>query len=986
MSFSNNFISNVETIFSFFSSKVIKKSLEDYCYLNTALSEENFLNDDGSLSTVFKIYGSKEVIGDDQIDLIKTGLSDALQSSFNNEGHKLQFVFIRDDDRTEEMLDYIVTPYKKASIALGFDFDDIYDGKKEKLKTLCSYESAYLVATTDKKVSPESVDLEEENIKEKTKNINYAIKGQNIYNNYTSVENNHIAFVEKIKDAFFSNSINIETLNVKEATKDIKQSINSKLVSPDWEPILPNDKIPIRKETDLSLNEKDISSFMWPKLSSQIFPSDAVKIEDDIIKFGDRYVTPLTFTIPPQKILDFNKLIKSIDKTIPWQISMTLRSVRKSKLNLKSLATNLTAWTNSDNRLIKEGLDEIKEKIDKKDPVVELSIDAITWSDDIKELKKRKAIIQKFLQSWGNATVDSAKGDLYEAILSTIPAITPTPYGNVAYAPLDEVIELLPIIRPSHVWESGSVLFRTDTSKIFPYQPGSSKQNAWNYLYFATPGSGKSVLLNSINLANLNTLGVNNLPLMGIIDIGVSSKYFIEMVRDTLQENQRHLVITEKLKNTKDYAINILDTQLGSRSPLVDDLFFLANTLTLAVTPPGKEQYPSTEDLIRQILVSAYDYYSDKNEPKLYKEKIDKDVDEAILKHGIEIIDEDTTWWNIVDDLFKKRDYLSASKAQKYAVPIISDLVSIAQTNVNIKNTYSKVIIETGETLIEYFQRSIGELLNNYPMLSIPTKFDLSQARVISLDLQSVAPEGEGSAKKQTSLMYMIARYIMTRNFFIDEEILKKVPEFYYSFYKEKIEILRETPKILSYDEFHRTSGVKNVRLQVLRDMREGRKWRMQVNLVSQLLKDFDDELISMSDGSFILSGGEDVDEITERFKLNKTMKKILRFQINGPTSKGAPFLFKFKTKTGSYCQFLYSTLSPIEMWSFNTTAEDCVIREKLAKIVGQKEARKMLAKLIPSGSAKNIIEKEVLKTNDPSINPIDNIVKKILDKFNIIN
>jgi len=983
MNTANKVISSVESIFTWFLSGVSKKYLEDYCYLNTASSKTNFVAHDGALATVVKIYGSKNIVGNEQLEELEESLAQILQNSFVSEGHKMQFVFTRDDDRTESALNEILDPYKKASKNLNLDFDDIYDGKLKKLKGLCAYESCYMVLWTLPSSAPESIKDESTEISEQQNVAGFAVNGQNVLNNFNSINNNHMAFLDSTIEGFKANGINVDVMDVKKAISDIKRLINNDLVSSDWEPIMAGDKLPLREELDITLRETDMSAMIWPKIGAQLFPTEAEKTDSGFIKVGDKFFAPLTFALPPQKILEFNKLVATVNKTIPWQVSINLQSVRQGKLSMKGLAASMLAWTNSDNKLIKEGLDDIRNRIENKDPVIELSIDAITWSNDEKELKKRKSIIMKALQSWGTATVEESKGDPVESIMATMPAITKEPFGNIAYAPVEDIIRMLPIARQSHVWDSGAMVFRTEDSKIFPFQPGSSKQTAWNNLFFATPGSGKSVLLNAMNKANVNTLGVDELPLMGVLDIGMSSAGLISMIKDALPDSQKHLVVAEKMKNTLEYAVNILDTELGARELTIENLFFITNTLTMAVTPVGRDApYPSTDTLIQGVIVKAYDYFSDDKNPKEYQPHMDEKLDEMIAIHNIKT--DGATWWQITDSLMEIGEYHYATKAQRYAVPVLADLTAVAQTNQSIQDEYKQIKIDTGEDIISYFNRAIGEIINQYPMLSIPTVFDLSSARIISLDLNDVAPRGEGAAKKQTALMYMLGRYIVTKSFFIDDQLLKITPSIYHKYHQEKIDKLRETPKVICYDEFHRTTGIDIVRSQVMQDMREGRKWRMQVTLVSQLLKDFDEDMIDIADGVFILSGGDNVDAISKKFKLNKTMEKILKTKVTGPSSKGAPLIYKFKTKTGNYSHFLYLSLSPIELWAFNTTAEDVVLREKISKKVGPKKARIILAKTLPNGSAKEYME-EMVKNGDVNGSVIDALADKILKKNNIM-
>lgn len=56
-----------------------------------------------------------------------------------------------------------------------------------------------------------------------------------------------------------------------------------------------------------------------------------------------------------------------------------------------------------------------------------------------------------------------------------------------------------------------------------PDQTGTNVTTTWFDLIFAQPGAGKSVLLNSTNIACCLTPGMSSLPFVAIIDIGPSS-------------------------------------------------------------------------------------------------------------------------------------------------------------------------------------------------------------------------------------------------------------------------------------------------------------------------------------------------------------------------------------------------------------------------------------------------------------------------------
>lgn len=179
-----------------------------------------------------------------------------------------------------------------------------------------------------------------------------------------------------------------------------------------------------------------------------------------------------------------------------------------------------------------------------------------------------------------------------------------------------------------------------------------------------------------------------------------------------------------------------------------------------------------------------------------------------------------------------------------------------------------------------------------------------------------------------------------------------------------KLQDLAETPKRLCYDEFHRTSSSSSVRAQVIRDVREGRKRGVQIVLASQLLEDFDDDMVDLATGVWVLGtavSDKAVDDIRDRFGLSQTARNIIRFKLTGPRAGGAPALLILGTNEGRYEQHLINTLGPIELWAFATSVEDVLIRNRLYTKFGAGRARQILAASFPSGSARTEIKRRIL-------------------------
>ncbi len=353
--------------------------------------------------------------------------------------------------------------------------------------------------------------------------------------------------------------------------------------------------------------------------------------------------------------------------------------------------------------------------------------------------------------------------------------------------------------------------------------------------------------------------------------------------------------------------------------------------------------------------------------------------------------DQHSTWWEVTDALFIAGFTHEATLSQRHAMPVLADAASICRTPA-IEDLYGKIIAPTGETLVAAFSRMISSAVREYPIIAQVTKFDIGDARVVSLDLDEVAKSGGDAANRQTSVMYMLARYVLGRNFFLTEENVGDMTEAYRDYHSKRVQEIREDLKRLVFDEFHRTSKVQAVRDQVIQDMREGRKWKVQIALISQSLEDFDDVMVEFATSVFIMDAGPEqaIAKTQKVFGLSPTAVRALRNRVHGPREGGATFLAQFATKEGINTQLLTSTLGPVELWAFSTTAEDANIRNQLYRKLGPREARKVLAALFPSGSATKLIEERLsesreklgLSDEEAKGGVIDTLVAEIINAY----
>ncbi|MCX7118331.1 MAG: type IV secretion protein IcmB, partial [Legionellales bacterium] len=485
--------------------------------------------------------------------------------------------------------------------------------------------------------------------------------------------------------------------------------------------------------------------------------------------------------------------------------------------------------------------------------------------------------------------------------------------------------------------------------------------------------------------------GLTRLPRIAIIDIGPSSSGLISLLKEALPPENRHLVAYHRLRMTPEYSINPFDTQLGCRYPTAAERSFLVNFLTLLTTPLGAiKPYDAMPDLIGMVVDELYKAMADDSKPAPYAPGVEEFLDSILEEIGF-VRDSKSTWWEVTDALYSAGFIHEAMLAQRYAMPLLADAASICRTP-SIEDLYEKVTAPTGESLINSFSRMISGAIREYPILSRVTAFDIGDARVVSLDLDEVAKSGGDAADRQTSVMYMLARYILARHYYLTEESMTRVPEQYKPYHKQRVTEIREDPKRIVYDEFHRTSKSSAVREQVIVDMREGRKWNVQISLLSQSLDDFDSVMIDFATSIFIMDAGpaQTMEKTCQVFGLSDTARTALRTQVHGPRHGGATFLAQFSTKAGINIQLLTLTLGPIELWAFSTTAEDANVRNQLYRHIGPAEARRFLAALFPNGTVTKELGERLnqLKASggfveeEARLSVVDNLIKDILKAY----
>lgn len=945
-----------------------RQPVESFIQLETADDATTLVAGDGSIVSFVKIHGTRQIIGDAEYQWIIEQATMKLGARFDRPGYAVQVYFMRDPHLVGSDLARAMQGNRSSARAMELDLDDLLGERQKHLARYLAHEEIYFVLWTRPSAISKS-DLNDAVKARREKKWVPAAHAQYPMAALEPLRVRHKSYVAAVLAALEELAIRATLEDVHDSLCAVRRSIYPMLSNDEWRANVPGDPLMPRAPTD----KVDMSEVLWPPLRQQICTADAEVMTPTIVRIGDLLWGGVDMTLAPADPSPFPQLLaRLIDTDVPFHISFLIESAGIQGSGFRSFAAAILAWTNAVNRQIRESLKALQE-LSQSDPVVRLRISMSTYAParDRKLIEMRLAALTQSLEAWGYAQASSAGGDPLETVLSSAMGIACASTAPAAVAPLRDVMKLLPWQRASSPFTEGSVVFRTSDGRVWPYQTGSSLTTTWFDLIFAQPGSGKSVLMNALNLGTILSAGNARLPYMAILDIGPSSSGLISLIRDALPLERRHEAMHFKLKMAPEFAVNPFDTQLGSRYPLPEERAYLCELLTLLCTSPGqKTPYDGMAQLVGLCVDEMYRWRDDKganSEPRPYLMNIEQEVDEVLRKYNIHL-PVDPYWWDVVDALYDVGAYHECMLAQRHAVPTLADAVTAARRP-QIRALLEETSIgASAEGIIHAFDRMIASAVREFPILASITRFDIGTTRVAAVDLQDVAPQGDDSADRQTSVMYMLARHVLVRAWWIGQDSIRLLPEKFRPYHEMRLRDIRESPKRICFDEFHRTSKTQSVRAQVVRDMREGRKWGVQIVLASQLLDDFSDDMVDMATGVWICGTAVSeraINATAERFGLSDTARWVMRYRLTGPRASGAPVLLLLSTNEGRYEQHLINTLGPIELWALSTSAEDVDLRTRLYEAIGAARARQLLARFFPGGSARQEIRRRVVQRSD---------------------
>lgn len=658
--------------------------------------------------------------------------------------------------------------------------------------------------------------------------------------------------------------------------------------------------------------------------------------------------------LPSQTI--FSSLMQKVRAVgIPMSISYEIlpKGLEYNKLN--QLLNSFLAPINATNRQIRDAYQELKEHHEHNaatDPVIGLRVSFATWARSQEMAESALLELDLAVKSWGGMQASHETGEPDVARLSSIPEYTSAICAPVVPAPLSDAIYMSPLMRPASPWEFGQLQFKTSDGVIYPVQIGSRKHASFVSGWCAPSGSGKSFLINRVMFSLSLTPGAQQLPYALLIEVGYSGKGFLRHLRTVLPSSLHDQLMYFKVINDAQFCANPHDLQLGCTRPTGAEMDFQMAVYEVIFKGLGDE----TSAFIKAMITEAYRMFSpESTDARIWQSAYSEDITRHLQEIGFEVDDvRPPTVYRVVDALFAAGRIEAARIAQRFAVPRMEDMTKVLQSD-RVRSVYGTAQIN-GEHLIERASRALMNATNEYAVLSGVTRVNVDNARIMVVDLQNVLGGSSSSSKEFAGMMYLYARHLGARNFFLDvDEMATVVRPEYKEYQLRRVREIQQTPKVLTYEEWHNVNTVQGLVALNIKETRETRKFKVYLNFVTQYVTDFPKEILDGMTTVMVAGQQSEAQNVYahKELALSNTDLDILR---NGLDRVGRIWSW-FRLRDGLVTAVFDNEVGPIETWCYTTDDTDAPLRNELELLIGEGEALRYLAREFPKGSAASYIE-----------------------------
>lgn len=964
-------VDTFESALYWFNSYFLEADTDSVCRVRAPCTDNTFVTTSDDLFSVIRIMGAKNLVGDEEAELMSQRLDSSLRvamRSGNGRQHSYSFGFRSNPKGAVRQLREMFDPMVNTAKRFGAERQDVFVDRLKTLAAVCVEETVYLVVYTQKQgLSPNDLKRNSE-WREKTGiAFSKASPGTPLTDDFAQSPKmgtptllpRHEAMlstlVARLNADLESGGVGIlaEVLEAHEAIALMRRHVGADEIPSSWRPRLIGDRTHGLKKSV----PRSTEAMLPMRIGRQMIPSSYKEHFGDFemcVREGVWYGSVVLEQCPESGSERFAVLAGRIGRYIPWTVNFEVTPDGLETRKIEQLFASLFGGFGDQNKRVKAGWSELKEMKTAGETVVALRATFTTWGKDEQECVDNISFLKSSIESWGSAIATNETAAMAMAAMASCAgytARTPAPYLP---APLSEVARMMPAFRPASIWKDGHLVARTAEGRPYPVKFGTSEQDFWGTGIFAPSGRGKSFLMNMLNLGILFSPGLTELPSLVVIDVGPSSRLVMDLARSMLPPHLADQIVSLRIRNDIKYAVNPFDTQLGLDRPTPADEDFLQVVLDTICPGLGTDG----PKLVGQAIKQAYKMLGrNAATARHWQSTYNLELEQKRIDAGIPYENNKTRVWDLVDAFFAKGMVAEATSAQRYASPLLADLIR-AVNEKEISNLFSTATTDSGEAIIPAFIRAVTTGIQEYQLISGITQFDVGNARAISIDLEEVVASSSEEGRRRSALMYMFARRLGARNFFLrwEEELKPLTPPQYHEHHRGRVLKMQEQLKFLEYDEVHNASGIPSLQRLLQKDLREGRKYTVVTVMTSQLLDDFPAAAVENCFNFFVLGVGSSnsSDNVRNTFSLSQSEVRAIERECTGP---GRLFGL-FKTRRGTISQVLHTTAGSFERWAFNTDGIDASLRAQLSERMGNYlDSIELLAKEFPEGTARPRID-----------------------------
>ncbi|MDQ2077392.1 hypothetical protein [Marinimicrobium sp. ABcell2] len=717
------------------------------------------------------------------------------------------------------------------------------------------------------------------------------------------------------------------------------------------------------------LKGKDYSIIFPPKVGFQLWRQQP-EYAPRSVTVGRRSYASIMITMGPDKEVALEKLISTLKRDrVPFRFAMYNRGnsarVISVKFGMASMLKKLPGHSN--NNLLAKATSQIKAFNRANNAVISMQMMLTVWApkDDKTLLDNRIEQAIKAIGAWGNAHGQLMRDDSLLGLVASMPPYRSRCPAPAAVGPAEEVLGRAPLTRPALPWKEGGMLVRSVTGKLMPIQPLSDVLSHQVILVCGEPGFGKSLWCAIFMIAIAETHDV--LPYIAMTDVGVSSLGTIRYLQSILPVQKKHMVTYCAMRNSEEMSINRFDTPLGVRIPIADDLDGMIQWLTLGLadSQTGKLQN-GIDTLISDIITLSFDRAADegpKAEPKRHDEANEFDplwrqhIAPVLERHNLTLT-RDSVYWRLVDKLFDLGETHAAGLVQRFAVPLLEDMISACNAR-EIRDAHAQEL-SPGYTLADYAHQRLVSLRNELLVTHRVTQFDLSDVRVSSFDLEAVVQNSNTfSAKRRGGLFFGLTSGLQVEPFFWDKTRVQDMPVKYREYHQLRLDEVSRTKNLYFADEQHYFTGIDIANRIPDNIAALGRKRGIGVMLATQLPRHFTPLMRELSKMRvYVGFERSSIQSVVDDMKLNDDEAWLLSRHIRKPNRDGSHFLIQLEAEDGYYSQVCNLVVGIRKLWGLSTKSTSTTIREEVIKAFGYQNGIEVLARLFPKGEAESEYER----------------------------